>query len=137
MAWLERVIDEKLQLELVPYASPDFRTAKVHGARALLEAHIQRVVSVISAAPRDYVIFCGAIFERLLAARIVERHDHETCLAKRDGTAMRDKSRFSTISLRTSERTISAGVAQSWARQGMPMESYAEWILALWPRATR
>jgi hypothetical protein len=120
---LERVIDRKLQLELIPYRSPAFATSKIKRAGPLLDPHVQRLLSTIAAAPRDYVIFCGAIFDFVLSRRIAERVDYETCLLKRDGTKMRQRSRFTSVSLRTDARDLQAGIAQSWARQGMPMDS--------------
>jgi hypothetical protein len=129
---LERVTDQKLQLELIPYRSPAFATSKIRRAGSLLDSHVLRLLSTVAAAPRDYVIFCGAIFSHLLNTQIAERVDCETFLRKRDGTKMRQKSRFTLMTLRTDGRHLQAGIAQSWARQGMPMDSYANWIVSLW-----
>lgn len=117
------MIDQKLQLELIPYRSPAFATSRIKRAGSLLEAHVLRLLSTSAAAPRDYVIFCGAIFDYVLSTRFVERDDYEACLLKRDGTRMRQRSRFTLMTLRTDGRQIQAGIAQSWARRGMPMDS--------------
>jgi len=127
---LERVVDQKLQLELIPYASSAFRTNELKRVRGMLEVHYERMVSVITAAPRDYVIFCGSIFEDLLDRQVLDRRPHAFLLKKADGTPMRQKSRFSVITLRTPSGNITAGIAHSWARQGIPMRAYAEEIKA-------
>ncbi len=129
---LERVIDQKLQLELIPYSSPSFRSSRADRGRTLLNAHYERVMSVITAVPREYVIFCGAIFERLIGQNIVARRDHEFRLEKQDGTLMRDRSRFSQVTLTTPSGPLTAGIAQSWARQGIPMSAYACAIKSLY-----
>ena len=126
------MIDQKLQLELIPYASPDFRSGRADHARTLLNAHYERVISVITAVPRDYVIFCGAIFDRLIAQHTAARNDHAFRLEKQDGTLMRDRSRFSQVTLTTPNGVIAAGIAQSWARQGIPMGAYARTIKTLY-----
>jgi hypothetical protein len=129
---LERVIDRKLQLELIPYASDSFSTSKLSRASSLIERHYERVVSVIAGAPRDYVLFCGAIFEKLLAHQIKARHDHAFSLMKSDGTQMRQRSRFSEITLDGPSGEIVAGIAHSWARQGIPMRAYGERVRSLY-----
>jgi hypothetical protein len=129
---LERVIDNKLQLELIPYASPSFRTHRVVRACAALDAHYQRVMSVITALPRDYVIFCGEIFDRVLAEHVVARQDHAFHLTKHDGTSMRRRSRFSRVTLRTRNGLIEAGIAQSFAQRGLPIGRYARHIKAIY-----
>jgi hypothetical protein len=133
---LERVVDEKLQLELIPYASSAFRTGRLRRILGILEPHYERMVSVIAAAPRDYIIFCGSIFEDLLDRHIVDRRPYAFLLKKADGTLMRQTSRFSLITLRTPNGRIRAGIAHSWARQGIPMRAYAEGIKARYPSPT-
>jgi len=56
--------DLKLQLELIPYASQKFETSKF--SMAVLEPHFARVLAAISAYPRKYVLFCGAVFDDLI-----------------------------------------------------------------------
>jgi hypothetical protein len=119
---LERVVDHKLQMELIPYGSDKFSTRGF--AKSVLQPHYDRLMSVITAVPRKYVFFCGSVFEPILRDYIVKEHRFR--LTKKDGTLDRATSRFANLLLPHEGRQISAGLAHSWPRQGIPMTSYAE-----------
>lgn len=68
---LERIIDQKLQVELVPYGSSAFDTGKF--PPQVLRPHWKRVLRLIAAYPRDYVLFCGAVFEPLVRKHVWRR----------------------------------------------------------------
>ena len=63
---LAKVVDHKLQLELVPYGSRTFPTSTLLRRKDLLQPHMDRVLTTIAAAPRDFVIFCGSAFDPFL-----------------------------------------------------------------------
>lgn len=117
---LVRVIDEKLQLELIPYGSDTFSAQGF--TPQILEPHTTRILNVISAAPRDYVIFCGRIFEDLFRDNITERHTFT--LMKKDGTPTKSHARFANLCFTYRGQTIRAGIAASFAQQGIPMGNY-------------
>jgi len=119
---LERVVDRKLQMELVPYGSANFSTTAFRSE--LLEGDFERLLSVLSAAPRDYIFFCGQVFEPLLRRRIVEEHQFH--LLKKDGSREVNRSRFANVRIPYNDGFIAAGLAHSWPRQGIPITSYAE-----------
>lgn len=116
---LERVIDHKLQMELVPYGSDAF-VAKGF-TRRVLEPQLTRLLSVIAAVPRDFVIFCGSAFEPVLETFIIDMH--EFFLPTAEGTD-RQKSRFANLMIPSESGDIRAGLAHSWPRQGIPMIAY-------------
>jgi hypothetical protein len=124
---LERVIDDKLQLELIPYGSPSFSPAGF--TAQLLAPHFERVMRVITAAPRDYVIFCGAVFSKLLRDDWITQ-EHHFRLTKGDGTPEKPTSRFCSLRIPWNGEVVRAGLAQSWARQGIPMGAYAREVRA-------
>jgi hypothetical protein len=125
---LQRAIDRKLQVELIPYGSASFSPSWF--TSELLEPHFHRVLDVIATEERDYVLLCGTIFERLLPKGSNVEAVQRFRLIKRNGVPERMESRFANVSIPFEGRTISAGLAYSWARQGLPMASYAKEIVA-------
>jgi hypothetical protein len=118
-----RVIDQKLQLELVPYASPDFPAKRF--SMEYLAPHFERVLGAIAAFPRKYVLLCGAVFDDLLqlSGREVDREDHHFRVTTKRGESKSDY-RFSNVTIAHAGGTIDAGVARSFAIQGIPMDAY-------------
>jgi hypothetical protein len=125
---LERVCDEKLQLELIPYSSDTF-SAKGF-TPAILQPHIERLLDVISACPRDYVLFCGQIFETFFRESITDTHVFK--LPKNDGRMTQNKTRFSNIRFTYNGTIVCAGLAHSFAQQGIPMDAYGRQCKALY-----
>jgi len=119
---LERVFEGKLQLELIPYGSDAFSARGL--TQDLLEPHYERLMSVITARPRDYIIFCGAVFERVMKPNITQWHHFH--LTKADGSRTKGESRFANLRLPYGGEEIEAGLAPSWAQHGIPMSGYAE-----------
>ena len=82
-----RAIDRKLQLELVPYASPDFSARDF--SIDYLSHHFERVLDVITAFSHLYVLFCGAVFDDLFShgSQLVSRSEHRFHLPTVKGTS--------------------------------------------------
>jgi hypothetical protein len=126
-------IDRKLQLELIPYASPGFAARDF--SINLLQPHFERVLDTIVAFPRDYIIFCGAVFDDLLklSGRETFRLDHHFPLATEQGTS-KNEYRFSNVAFSYGGATIRAGIARSFAIQGIPMSAYGSKCHELYDR---
>jgi len=124
-------LDEKLQLELVPYASASFRTNRY--TPDVLRPHFDRVLGAITAYERRYVLFCGKVFDDLLdrSGLLAARRDHSFTLPTRRGTST-NKYRFSTVVIRHGKADIRAGVARSFATQGIPMLAYGRKVRELY-----
>lgn len=118
---LERVVDQKLQLEAVPYGSDNFTVARRQAPA--LAPHFARLLDVIVSVPRDYIIFCGSVFIPLLAHGVTKEHTFR--LQKVDGTMTRNEASFFNLQIEHGGRTITAGIASTYAQQGIPMRSYA------------
>jgi hypothetical protein len=121
----ELAIDRKLQLELVPYASPSFSTHRF--SAAILHPHFDRVLGAIAAYPRDYVLFCGSVFGELLrdSGRLLSHSEHRFRLPTTNGAVSKHEYRFTNVTIDYDGREIVAGIARSFAVQGLPMEAYA------------
>lgn len=123
---LERVCDHKLQMELIPYGSDTFSSAAFRAP--IIQEHFDRVLRVITARPRKYVLFCGAVFEPLIRDFVVGQ-PHRFKLTKKDGTPESMTSEFANLSVPVGSTRLTAGWCRSWARQGIPMESYAKEVV--------
>ena len=121
---LEKVMDEKFQLELVPFGSDKFTTATVRASA--IETYVDILLETITTKERDYIIFCGKIFEKVLAKYIVSKEDFEFNLPKIDGTTAKSLSKFSKITIEINGKKINAGIAQSFAQQGLNMVEYGK-----------
>lgn len=128
---LERVIDKKLQLELIPFGSDSFKTDLINPK--ILKSYIDLLLDTITQQKRDYVIFCGSVFETVLKDYIVstggktQKQDYKFKLLKGDGSITKAHSRFSKIHLDFNGHKIHAGIAPSFPRQGLTgklMEEY-------------
>lgn len=125
---LERVIDDKLQLELIPYGSDNFSTRGF--TREILQPHIDRILEVITACPRKYVIFCGRVFEEVFRQNIVGTHEFR--LMKNDGTDSKSNAKFSNLHFDYQGQSIHAGLAYTFAKMGIPMAAYGKQVKAFY-----
>lgn len=121
---LEKVIDNKLQLELIPFGSSKFETSLMKSN--LLAPYTEILLDTISSQERDYVIFCGKVFETLLKNHIIFKKDYEFKLPKVDGSIAKNNSSFSKIIINFNGNKITAGIAQSFAQQGLNMSEYGK-----------
>lgn len=122
---LEKVVDDKLQLEIVPYGSPTFRNSAA--MRAALAPYWDQVLDVIleDGCPRQWVLFCGRVFEPLIREYIVGPV-HEFNLKTAAGHHEAKCSRFARLEIvrHRDGRVVRAGWAPSFSRQGIPMYEY-------------
>ncbi len=117
-----RALDQRLQLELIPYGSPKLSPGIATDA---LAPYYERVMLVVTAYPRDFVILCGSILESLLAPYIVERDDHTFRLSTATGMS-RVEYRFSNLALAFDGRVVPVGFAPTYGSPGVPMDSYGK-----------
>jgi hypothetical protein len=117
---LQRVIDDKLQLEVIPYQSVTFSRRGM--TEQVLAPHYRRLLATITAAPRQYVIFCGRVLADLLRGWVVQ--EHQFPLVKKDGTRTAGTYRFANLLINQDGHLLYAGLAPSFSRQGIPMTAY-------------
>lgn len=129
---LQKVIDDKLQIELIPYGSPDFDYKKI--GTSSLRFFIENTLKLIASSPRKYIIFCGKVFHAtpLLEPYLKSRELFEFKLNKKDGSETKNKYEFVFITLEIDNQTINAGIAPQFALQGAPISSYGENIARLY-----
>ena len=128
---LEIVIDNKLQLELIPYGSPDFNFNKFSNED--LQPFIERLLTVIAAKQRKHIIFCGRVFDKILAPYIIEpSKEYEFKLAKKDGQETINSYSVINIKLKIGTTEFIAAIAPQFALQGCPSTEYGKKICELY-----
>jgi len=122
---LEIVIDHKLQLELIPFGSPDFSFKRFRNED--LKPFIDRILSLITEKERKYVIFCGRVFEELLAPYYtVDSHTEKFKLQKTNGEETDNYYSLINIKLKFNNQEIIAAIAPQFAQIGMPTSEYGQ-----------
>lgn len=124
---LKKVIDEKLQLEVIPYGSPNFNFKKI--PFEYFAPFIERVVDLIASSERMYVIFCGRVFYEILDPFIQNGKEHQFKLVKKDGKETKDFYQIKNVLLKNG---VIATIAPQFARQGCPVDKYGEKIKKLY-----
>ena len=127
---LEVVIDKKLQLELVPFGSPDFDYHKIGIEN--LRPFINNLLKLIILKERKYIIFCGRVFAEVLKDYIVEEKTHAFYLTKNNGTPTQSKFEVINIKLKYKDFEITACIAPQYAKQGYPVSAYGEMVCELY-----
>ncbi len=127
---LENVIDSKLQLELVPFGSPDFLYHKIGIEN--LKPFVDRLISIIGEKQRKYVVFCGRVFEPILSDFIVDKTTHSFRLTKNDGNPTKSDFQVININLEKGNENINACIAPQFAKQGYPVTEYGKKVIELY-----
>jgi hypothetical protein len=116
-----RSVDERLQLQLVPYGSPKFPAAPL--PTDVLAPLYERLMRVITAYPRDFVVLCGPVLEPILAQYIVARDEHRFRLPTSTGVS-RSEYAFCNLLLDVDGEHVAVGLAPHFASPGVPMDAY-------------
>ena len=91
----------------------------------VLGPHFARVLAAISAYPRRYVLFCGAVFDDLIetSGLLISRTEHRFHLHTKGGES-KIEYRFSNVEFSLEGLNVQAGIARSFATQGLPVDAY-------------
>jgi len=127
---LEAVIDGKLQLELIPFGSPDFLYRKI-GVNSI-KPYVSRLLSIIGENQRKYVVFCGRVFEHILSDYIIDKTTHSFKLTKNEGNPTKSDFQVINITLQSEVKKINACIAPQFAKQGYPVTEYGKKVKELY-----
>ena len=118
-----RCVDGTLNFELIPYGSPRFPAERI--PREVVATQYERLMRVVTAFPREYVVLCGAAFETIFEPYAVDRDDRTFRLPTSSGTS-RVEYRFSNLLFRFDGKVVAAGFAPNFGSPGVPMEAYGK-----------
>ncbi len=120
------VIEQKLQLELLPYGSNTINTSQLLKAFELkpdlLSPYIENLLALITLHPRKYVLFGSRVFQQLFRAYhirvkpIILQENPEIKIQH----ITKNSLSFSCMRLQWENQTVDAGIAHSFARRDLP-----------------
>ncbi len=111
---LQKFTDEKLELDMVPYLSHDFSVKDFMNSYEICKPFIERLLHGILAYPRQYVIFIGNSFNRILADYIEESEDFKFLLTSPNRRDQKFIAQFTRITIKFNGRKVIAGIADSF-----------------------
>lgn len=119
---LENVVDQKLQIEFIPFGSPsfDYNIIPPH----FLNKFLENILCLISSSERSCVIFGGRVFSIILSPYITERKVHRFKLQKTNGEISKNEYEIEKVKIYFEDKSFTAFVASHFAIQGMPVEAY-------------
>ncbi len=110
----KRLEDEKLELDLVPFLSPNFSADDFMCNYKLCKPLIERVLNDVFAYPRQYAIFIGGCFNKILAEYTERSENTSFVLTSRNKPNQKFIAQFTCITLNFKNKRIIAGIAESF-----------------------
>lgn len=125
---LQKLIDEKLHLDLVPYSTPDFSSVDFINNYVTCKPFIDRLLDGIFAHPRRYVIFMGDFFLKILSEYITST-DRFIFEIRNQAVSFQSHVVFTRVTINYQGRKLIAGIADSFNDELLDesmMEQYGE-----------
>jgi hypothetical protein len=116
---LQKLTDEKLELDMVPYLSPDFSEKDFMTSYKVCKPFIDRILSGIIAYPRQYVIFMGDCFNRILSEYIEESETFKFLLTSPNQPNQKFVAQFTRIIFSYNGKRVIAGIADSFCDENL------------------
>lgn len=121
---LENVVDQKLQVELIPFGSPSFDYTKF--PQHLFSEYIELILGLITATERDCVIFGGRVFSQILSSYITSKEVFRFKLQKVNGNLTKNEYEIEKLTLCYEGIFFNAFITPQFAQQGLPVEAYGK-----------
>lgn len=116
---LQKLTNEKLELELVPYLSPDFSEVDFMNNYKICKPFIERLLNGILSYPRQYIVFIGEGFKNILAEYIEDFETFNFFLTSPNYPNQKVLARFTRITLKYHNRKVIAGIAESYCDKNL------------------
>jgi hypothetical protein len=131
---LQNLANKKLELHLVPFLSPDFSEKDFLNNYKVCKPFIERVMRGILAYPRQYVIFIGDCFNKILAEYIEESETFRFLLTSSDQPNQKFIAQFTRVTLKFRNTRVIAGIAESYCHENLDnimLEKYGRESVAI------
>jgi len=126
---LENVVDQKLQLEFIPFGSPNFDYTKL--PKDIIDIYTKQLLNAIFSEQRTCVIFGGRLFSHILKPYITSKKNHIFKLQKTNGEWSKNEYEIISIVLSFNGNSLIAYIAPQFAQQGMPIDAYGKKLASL------
>lgn len=111
---LQKFVDEKFEIELVPYLSHDFSAKDFIQNYNVCKSLVDRTLSGVFSYPRQYVIFMGDCFNSILKEYISDSERFSFLLTSNMLPNQKFVASFNRITLNYNNTKIIAGIAESF-----------------------
>lgn len=131
---LHKLTNEKLELGLVPYNSPDFDENDFMSNYETCKPFVNRVLNGIIAHPRQYVIFIGSCFNQILNEYIEESESFRFLLTSQNAPNQKFIAHFTRVTIKYNNKRIIAGIAESFCDENLDnvlLEKYGQESVAI------
>jgi len=126
---LENVVDQKLQLELIPFGSPNFDYTKL--PKNIIDIYTRQLLNAIFSEQRTCVIFGGRVFSHILKPFIITEKKYIFKLQKKNGEWTKNEYEIILTELAFNGKTLKAHIAPQFAQQGMPIDAYGKKLASI------
>lgn len=131
---LKKLTDEKLELGLLPFKSPDFGERDFMSSYKTCKPLVERVLNGIVAYPRQYVIFIGSCFNNILSQYIEETESFRFLLTTPNCPNQKFIAHFTRVTINYNGKRFIAGIAESFCDESFDsiiLEKYGQESVAI------
>ncbi len=131
---LKKLTDEKLELGLVPFKSPDFNERDFMSNYNTCKPLVDRLLSGVVSYPRQYVIFIGSGFNNILSDYIEETESFRFLLTSPNFPNQKFIAHFTRIIIKYNGKRFIAGIAESFCDENFDsivLEKYGQESVAI------
>ncbi len=126
---LHKLTNEKLELGLVPFNSPDFSEKDFMSNHVVCKPFTERVLNGIIAYPRQYIVFIGSCFNNILDEYIEESESFRFLVTSLNSPNQKFIAHFTRVTLNYKDRRVIAGIAESFCDENLDsvlLEKYGQ-----------
>lgn len=111
---LKRLTDEKLEIGLMPFNSPDFCERDFMNNYNTCKPFVDRILTGVIAYPRQYIVFIGSCFNNILSEYIEESESFRFLLTSPNSPNQKFIAHFTRVTINFNNRRFIAGIAESF-----------------------
>lgn len=131
---LKRLTDEKFEISLIPFLSPDFSEKDFMTNYKICKPFVDRILEGIVACQRQYIVFLGSCFNNILSDYIEESESFRFLLTTPNCPNQKFVGHFTRVTVKYENRRFIAGIAESFCNEDFEsilLEKYGQESVAI------